>query len=506
MSTNCLYAQTGRVKTVATGDWFSAGGEKGSFGYYPHLKDRRARPFYPETQLRGDLRMAADWLVSLHRTETWDRTFVAKLFGKEGGERNSLFACSDLVLDQPSAAQCRPGRFQVKPRIKIDPSTRSVERHMLVEKEMAFMDEMVLEATVRIGYCADEAELNRAASLIDKASKLSSGFGAQRSRGYGRGEVSVSWDAPVVWRSEDVPFRTLKTNRKEVVFDYFLKALTNFRNKPVALGAGQDIDAHAVVESGQIRAWFVRAYCGLFGQWPAPEQMRQIGFNPLYPALDESTSCFPPAITTMRTESAGAKFQDLWGRDRKTDDEGDNGNFFRGKSSFVGKDFFVTEEKAPRIWEPPSSVRMRNRMDEKFSTTVDGLFSQRLFFGNTWFSGQVSVADPSGEFDERALYILESLNPQVKGTWFHPRLSPATETESPSKDAFGVAVKPIPYDATAFETEFEGKDKPQFRIGVRTGFNAALGRPRRNRILETPGSVLPVKTIHQEIVYTSLTR
>ena len=516
MADQCLCAQSGRILTAARGYWFSAGGEKGPFGYYPHLKDEHGRPFYPDTQLHGDLRMAAKWLVELDATDSWDKDFLKKVFGREGGGTNALFACSDLVLDGQSAGKWRPGRFQVKPRIKIDPTARTVEEHMLVEKEMAFMDEMALEASFHIGYCEDEDELARARSLVEAAADLLSGFGAQRSRGYGRGDVSVSFEPPAVWRPDEDQFQVPGTEGRPVVFDYCLKALTNFRNKPVDLGAGQDIGARAAIETEQIRAWFARAYYALFGKWPAPAQMRQVAFDPLYPLSDENTSGGPPPMTVMRSEGAagadegsGPLFQDVWGKDRSDDDQDENENLFKAKTSPVGDGFFVTREKTPRIYRVRSFARMRNRMDEKFNTTVGGLFSQVLTPAGTWFGGRVSVSDPSGEFGKRAVYVLQNLRPLVRGTWFepHPRTASEPDYEKPEagkptaikKDGFGVVAKPFPYDPAIFEKKFFGKDLSCFRVGVRTGFNATLGRPRRNRIVVAPGSVLPLEMGRDEI-------
>ncbi|MCX7634715.1 MAG: hypothetical protein N2Z74_03100, partial [Syntrophales bacterium] len=63
-SPSLLYA-CGVLRVTAQGLWFTAGGDKGSFGFYPHLRDRRGLPVYPDTQLHGDLRMAASWLQHL---------------------------------------------------------------------------------------------------------------------------------------------------------------------------------------------------------------------------------------------------------------------------------------------------------------------------------------------------------------------------------------------------------------------------------------------------------
>ena len=41
-----LYLAHGKLTVKAKGYWFTAGGAKGSFGYYPHLKDDEGFPYY----------------------------------------------------------------------------------------------------------------------------------------------------------------------------------------------------------------------------------------------------------------------------------------------------------------------------------------------------------------------------------------------------------------------------------------------------------------------------
>ena len=49
-----LYLYEEVLSVTAKGYWYTAGGGKSSFGYFPHLKDRNNFPIYPDTQLHGD--------------------------------------------------------------------------------------------------------------------------------------------------------------------------------------------------------------------------------------------------------------------------------------------------------------------------------------------------------------------------------------------------------------------------------------------------------------------
>ncbi|MBF0556755.1 MAG: hypothetical protein HQK96_19745, partial [Nitrospirae bacterium] len=73
-----LHLARGRITVSASGYWFTSGGEKGAFGFYPHLKDEVGNAVYPDTQIHGDLRMAAQWLMNL-KDESHEE--VNKYFG-----------------------------------------------------------------------------------------------------------------------------------------------------------------------------------------------------------------------------------------------------------------------------------------------------------------------------------------------------------------------------------------------------------------------------------------
>ncbi|MEA1969846.1 MAG: hypothetical protein U9N77_16720, partial [Thermodesulfobacteriota bacterium] len=77
----------------AAGYWYTSGGVKGSFGYYPHLKDDHGLPFFPDTQVRGNLKTAVQWYCNLIGTP-----FPKNLFGEEGVPSASLLKVGDLVL------------------------------------------------------------------------------------------------------------------------------------------------------------------------------------------------------------------------------------------------------------------------------------------------------------------------------------------------------------------------------------------------------------------------
>ncbi|MCP4107478.1 MAG: hypothetical protein GY749_18365 [Desulfobacteraceae bacterium] len=94
MENKNLFLAKGKIKVSAKGYWFTAGGEKGSFGYYPHLKSPDRYPVYPDTQIHGDLRMSASWLSDLcHPTVSKDMTEL--IFGNPGAP--GLPCCESLI-------------------------------------------------------------------------------------------------------------------------------------------------------------------------------------------------------------------------------------------------------------------------------------------------------------------------------------------------------------------------------------------------------------------------
>jgi len=188
---NQLYLGNATLTVDAYGYWFTAGGEKGSFGYYPHLKDHEGYPIFPDTQIHGDLRMSVKWLKNLGDDITDEA--INKIFGLEGNEVASLLRVTDLELTDDSKRNWHTGLYQIKTRIKINDEKQTVEEHMLVDHEISYLEGKVLTAQLWLGYFKDENELKNAQNLINKAAGFLSGFGGFRSRGYGRGKIEITW-------------------------------------------------------------------------------------------------------------------------------------------------------------------------------------------------------------------------------------------------------------------------------------------------------------------------
>jgi CRISPR/Cas system CSM-associated protein Csm3 (group 7 of RAMP superfamily) len=484
-----LCSQTGCLTVTARGYWFSAGGEKGSFGYYPHLKDAQGYPIYPDTQVRGDLHMAAKWLQALEPQYRKD-SCIHQVFGQEGNAQSAMLACTDLKLCTESRKKWRPDRFQVKPTIQIAGSTRTVTHNMLVAKEAAFMDNLTLEARLYVGYTADIKKLDRIRKLLDDAVKLLSGFGAQRSRGYGRGAVKITWDDPKIVsadhsinaESPDIPERGY--------WNCFLQALTNFRNKPVGPGAAQTLPTRTCIDSAQLRGWLVQTYQRLHGEWPTPSEMQQIRLFPFYPSFLQNGAnvpCLPPALSTMKLkdkDTGKITCQDFFGISEEKQESPEN--FFRPKLSHVGSTAAVSAAKPFQIFFQPTEYRMRNRMDHKFTTVDDGLFMQELVPSGAWFSGRLSIQKPLSNFGRRIWHILNTARPVLRGTWFNCILKPDIDDSNCLDNDFGLVIRPLAFDPAAYPTQ------SRLLITSQTRFHAPLGRPRRNRICICPGSIVSV--------------
>jgi len=89
-----LYLAHGKLTVKAKGYWFTAGGAKGSFGYYPHLKDDEGFPIYPDTQIRGDLLMAVKVLRNILKQPT--DPAIDDFWNIQGKEEAFAFFVSDL--------------------------------------------------------------------------------------------------------------------------------------------------------------------------------------------------------------------------------------------------------------------------------------------------------------------------------------------------------------------------------------------------------------------------
>jgi len=242
-----FYYCFGKLKVYPKGYWFTAGGEKGSFGYYPHLKDLDGSPLYPDTQIKGDVRMAHEWYENIYSGSDLYRT--DNLFGDEGNTPSKLFF-SDLKVNE-KFGKC--WEYEIKTRIKVDEERGVVEEHMLANFEMArFTDSTnpLLISNVILYNFDDPDELEKCKRQLEESVKLLSGFGALRSRGYGRGRCELEWED-----TKSSNFDGELTNNYEDRFIFSMKSLTNFRNKPIYSGESQLVSGNTRISSSQFRAW-----------------------------------------------------------------------------------------------------------------------------------------------------------------------------------------------------------------------------------------------------------
>lgn len=512
-----LFLAKGRIKAKAHGYWFTSGGEKAAFGFYPHLKDTEGYPVFPDTQLHGDLRMAARWFLKLNGDEK--KEMIIKVFGDEpkAKTRNipSRLFLTDLTLTNDSKRIWRQERFEIKPRIAIDDKKRTVSEHMLVNMEVAYMEGIELEAGFYLGYFNDEDEFNRAKWLIEGSISLLSGFGQSRSRGYGRAELEIEWA-----EDERIAYSAIDNSNENATYlvqpDYFLKALINMRNKPVQPGSTQFLPSRYAITEDQVRAWFVRTYHSLFDSWPEYEEMKSLSFSWIYPAWHERDRFFygiPPAMTTLKNEVG--KIRDIVGisQSPKEEEKIDQENFFSTKTKPLPKDYFVTTDNSPSVFRLETERRIRNQIEDNFATAEDGgLFVQELVRKGQYFGGKINLLRKADEtFHQRAIFILQNIKPVIGGTIFEPilnidndvNINKKGETDNPSgeKPLHYLVVTPIPFDFSLVnyikasyskrkDDEVISMDANMISLDTIRRYNTTLRRPKRPEIFIWQGSVI----------------
>ncbi len=472
------YSASGVLSVIARGYWFTAGGEKGSFGYYPHLKNSKLQPVYPDTQLHGDLKMAASWLLEIDTTR---KISVCSLFGSGGGDdkeqpvaaKPSRVFVGDLQLDGDTPWDS--GRFEVKSRIQINDETRTVDRHFLVDLEMARLDGMTMNAPLHIGPFFSKEELSAAMSLLEDAATLISGFGAFRSRGYGRGIVAITL-------SEDIPATALTTigPLPQLIA---LTSCTNLRNKPVDPGNAQTLTTELAITPEQFKGWFAKAYQETFTQWPTPVQMSKMIISPLYPAPSSDFLALPPAMSTLANEKG--EIRDVFG-ESFVQTQASMGisteNFFASKTKPLGSGWSVTSNGA--AFKVDAGRRFRNNIDDAtFTTTEAGLFSQEYLPTGTIFTGVVTCKEGDPEFTIKLNHLLAMRKPIIKGTPLTVSVSALSEVVS--TETARLIVAPIP-----FRSDIRNESGNQVAIGTSRRYNATLRRPRRSTVVIMPGSIV----------------
>ena len=490
---NTLYLAKGTIRVKPRGYWFTLGGEKGSFGYYPHLKDSKGRPVYPDTQLHGNLMMALEWLSEL------------KHLGLDvKDEITSLVFVTDLKVSD--ASTWSNDRFQIKPRIEIDDGSRTVSPHMLAFMEMAYLEGIELQADIYIGYLKDRKELENLKASLSDAIQLMGSTGAFRSRGSGRGSFSMEWEKEMEFPPDESP-----QTQEEIL--YTVTSLLNFRNKPVEPGSYQNITTLRHITSEQFRGWLVRAYHELYDEWPSIEQVSGIRFSSLYPCIcgnDEIKIAYPPPMSTLRSEDGS--ISDMTGRTGTEDDTAST--LIRAKRKALPDDAFITDEHTPQVLRVSSEGRIRNALDDTFvSLSEGGLFVQEYIPSGQTFGNHLSFdVKADDQFMKRIHHILEKLYPLIKGCLFKPRIYGADEKDLSVENRYHLLTEPVAYNESLLSAgrwvlqKVNSKSNKAFRDGSNMlrlttlmNYNTTLSRPRRPRIVFQPGSVLTepinVKTI-----------
>jgi hypothetical protein len=465
-----FYLLKGTLRVAAKGFWYTSGGEKGSFGYYPHLKNESGVPVYPDTQLHGDLLMAARWAKELGV----DGSLIDRLFGRRGEMSAALLHIGDLAVSDGWKNEF----FQIKPRIEIDDATRSVIPGMLANFEAAWMDGLTLEAPLYTGYFSSSDEMKKAQALLEESAQLLSGFGAFRSRGYGRGVVTIVWD-------ESEAVTVTETLEPAENITYRLTSLVNVRSKPVAVEQLQLVSGSSCISADQLRGWFVRTLQQVTGNWPTTDEMAGITFSDLYPSGAEAVA-YPPPVTTLRKED-GTAIDDYWGRPPSKRNDNDE-NFLKCKLKPLKQGSYIDTQG--KIVEAVLVTRMRNAMEEgvdggDFRTKKEGgLFVQQHLASGTVFAGTVRISEPQTAFGRLAAAILTGLKPTINGCLFS---AVATVSVPVTTDSVGpcLVVMPLSFDPNRPFAENEG-----ILLGTGRRYSPVLGRPRRGRPQTLPGSVL----------------
>lgn len=495
---NTQFYRWGTLTVQPAGFWFTAGGEKGSFGYYPHLKDGDGYPVYPDTQLHGDLKMAARLVAPAAE--------VRKFFGAEQAANSKLFI-SDLELTPESKNLWRKERFVIKPRIKIDCGARTVAEHFYADLELAWFggmpddlpeQAMTLTAQVCLGPfdTTDDADrmeaindADRMEAIIRQSLPRLSGFGAFRSRGYSSGALAVEFtntSALSGLSSEDEQSVALHHGR----YTYALKALFHVRNRPIDPGSAQVVTTAYAITPAQFKAWFAKTYARLYNVWPTPAEMALIEVTTLRPSWDTVTVTLPSPMSTLLGNGVLRDCLSIFEQETP-----DSKKFFAAKPKGLHEGWFVTSLR--EAFEQPAGRRMRNSIDgdreedavRKFVTIKNGLFSQEYLPRGAVFTGTIALNDPKRQhaaFVNRAWRLIMTGRQAINGALFEPETGVTPHPDAPRR-LHGkplLVTEPIPFQPAHHD------ERNRITLGTLRGYHVALKRPRRPQIVTLPSSVL----------------
>ncbi len=484
-----LFFRKGTLKAVMRAYGFSLGGGKGSFGFYPHLKERvedKDYPVFPDTQVQSNLKTAIDWFCT--QSGHSGGRLVPIIFGSHDQTISRKLFTGDLRLSNESRGKWSDERFVVRARSEIDENTRTNLKRMLAFFEFSFLEGLTMQSRLFLGYFSTRQDLEDACALLESALPLLTGFGASRSRGYGQGQCRLDWED-----IEEVTSDASCSNWKPqpCIYRYVLTPLVHIRNKVVNPGRSQMLASRTALTSEQLRGWFVRAYKQLFNDWPTPGEMASIEFSSFFPALGHSQNFIPayPAPLTTVMRSGSGRIEDRFGIEAKQDDDDQQESFTREKLKSIPEGFFLTNENPPRLVKVERQKRMRNVTGDDFVPLKrDGLFVQEFVPQGTCYSGTVKVTGDHENFHRNARHIFANMRPVIAGAVFDGNLtafaSPLPMAQPSSSGGVFVLMEPADFSGDLDSLVVQG------RLGTQRGYNTELGLPRRNRIIFQAGTIV----------------
>lgn len=505
---NKIWFVEGKINVKAKGYWFTLGGEKGSFGYYPHLKEMendKEYPIYPDTQIIGDLRMACNWLEELNNNYSG---LCKEIFGigsdsSDKPQRKKIFV-SDLCLTKKSKEIWNNSFFQIKPRIYIDDEKRVVKSNMLVLLETAYLEGFELEANIFMGYFDTEGKCVGAKKFLERASKLLSGFGAFRSRGYGRGDININLEVKCVEYNKNESY----TEHQNLQCIIKLINFTNFRNREIDPAKTQLLISNPYITSVQFKSWLANAYYKLFKTWPTMEQINSINISDFLPSWGDKV-CYVPPMTTM-VVAGGKKIVDFLNRENKSEE-----NFFETKPKALSNNIVVTNEEDFKIKKVNIEKRIRNSIEDDFITKQkDGLFVQELIRSGETFATYFYLKNDDEDFKNKVFFILKNIKPIINGAVFNVSFKNCDYNKDieHSENIPKLVVSPIIIDAQSELFNFNAVNYTEkdrwitkenaniIKLTSLQGYNTTLKRPKRKKIVISKGSVLFTKSYVNETI------
>lgn len=482
------------LKVEGIGYWYTSGGAKGSFGYFPHLKEwveGKVYPIYPDTQVLGNLKAAAFWLTKL-RPELYPVDLVTEVFGDrnvgtEEVPKPSKIFVTDLRLSDRSKWDAN--RFQIRPRIEVGEG-RTVEKNMFVQFEMAYLEGVELEADIYLVGAFEESELARAKRLVEDSTKYIPGFGAFRSRGFGKGRVNIV--------ESKIEENKIYGNNGDL-FIVKLTSLVNFRNRQVEPGRKQLINCNPIISKDKFKAWLFKSYWERYGSWldmPTAEKIYCSSFRPIPSDYDFITVSAP--TTSLKNERG--EILDLSSLHEEINE---NENFFATKATALPSTVFVTDELKPRTHELKIDKRVRNAMDEAFKTlSKGGVIVQEFIPAGTTYSGILKVKDNEA-LKERLFEIFSKDLALINGCIFRIEVRPLKphcveyKTGEPllitEACHFTPQFNTINYKTSEFAkvgNRFEKPNANRVRLSTHRSYATSLNRPKRPKIVVEAGSVI----------------